>query len=132
LYSQAEVDKLKADYTHWIETYEVKYSVDSSEVEKLAGIDENLVWSEFWGENTHYICTGKTLATEDKRGDLTLYYVSEKPWVGERSHYLDIHTSADLSCDSCDGEGEDSDGDECEDCEGDGYATIDFDGVVGA
>jgi hypothetical protein len=104
--------------TQWIEKYKIYKYIGSGYESELAGIDDNLIWTEYMsGLEGDYTCNGYRPPAGDwvPQG----YFIAKKARTGPEQDIF-IWTFASEPC-GCDGEDED-----CEECEGEGSIDADL------
>lgn len=131
----SDLDFTAEDYQEswndWYETYEIGEYIENSEenFKKVQEMDPHYVWT------SHSTCEDEQVTNGVYIFDRCCWetfgwYVGKKPWEGDpETHFESYNASAYLPCTICNPDGEEEEGfnEECEECNGDGWATHFFD-----
>ena len=99
------------------------YASSPENLTKLEGQDEYHVWSLKWGSEDVFLVPGSKLKNEP---GYVGYVITEIPWgTEERSNYV-VCVESPTICESCDGMGEDANGDDCNQCGGHGEFWVNY------
>ena len=109
------IKSAQADWEEAQEKYGAFEVVDNPS--DLTEVDSRRVWTEFWTKDQ--FITNIYLEVEDFDGEITSYYVFERPY-NEPEESIRLTTTFWDDCESCDGAGND-----CAECDGRGSIPLD-------
>ena len=109
------IKSAQADWEEVQEKYGTFLVVDNPS--DLPEVDQRRIWTELWTKDQ--FITNIYLEVEDFDGEITSYYVFERPY-NESEESIRLTTTIWDDCESCDGAGND-----CAECEGRGSIPVD-------
>lgn len=121
-----EVKKYSGAFKAWSKKYSPLKNLNSEDHEQLVDVDSSSVWTEFYFGEYISLSPGFTQPDSNLRAPVQSYYLCAEPWADAQEIVL---TAKQFDCESCFGEGEDDEGDECASCEGEGSEWVDFNSV---
>jgi hypothetical protein len=127
------VEDYQSMWDGWYKDYGIDEFIEYSEEnwEKVQKMDSRLVWTNHSTCEDEQVTAGAAVYRNSCCWDTFGWYIAKNPWDGEvDNHYESYNASAYLPCSVCNpgGEGDEENYDlECEECEGDGFATHYFD-----
>lgn len=120
---EAEVAREK--YEFWKAEFEIFLFVGAEEREAVQSYPNEMIWTEYADFNTFYLHKGFD-SDMNRRLPVTGWYVGNRHWHGENLESANVLTAVTVDCQTCDGSGLGSDGNDCVKCEGDRGTLIEF------
>jgi len=128
--TEPTVEDYREWYEEWFNEYGTGQWLDKTDENwgVIQQVDPHLVWTAHSTCEDEMVTNGAHLFQGSCCWTTFGWYISDKPWEGTEDTYISQKTSAYISCQTCNPDGEEESIDpECLECEGDGYVHHYFD-----